>query len=577
MMKPLVILIFIIASSPLTASAWTLFFYMAADNGLHSSAIDDIIEMQKGLYNSTIITPTIIVYIDHIPSYKNGSVEYLKITPSSVNTVTSQILKATPDENSGSGDTLLRFLQYVYPRYASNHNILSIWSHSNGWMRGDTHRWIGNDDTANDSIGISNSELHNALKRHNKKYDIIMLDACNAGSIEIYSEIQDFARYILASPDLFPSSGYPWTQILENWSDANNPLYIAQHFGENLLDAYSMGGVYNPTGTVDNAVSVSISDMQYYPDLIENIKNFTRTFALPNAQYATLFTSIRENTQLVYNPRESDIDLLQFVNDVLQHDTRNSVFTIPQRDILQNLQHSINLFIPEKYTLYSQYNTLPQSISIWYPLSVEQFYPIYISDFHSLRFASSSWGYFLNYAYGPDINPPSPVTNIHTQINLETLYIDWQPIIDPTPIKYSIFLNGVTHYDTLTTFKTKVSESGFFIIYATDEVGNISESSKQPFHHSPPTTNHFFVAPNPVRDTSQGFLLKYYLTKPSEFVNLSVYDMSGNMVYNVLKRTYIEDDEVQEETVIIPLQSGLYFAVLRTDSDFLTCKFSVIK
>jgi len=587
--------IFSILISTMLASDWTLLVYMAADNGLHTFAIEDIVEMQRGLY-TTSENINIIVYIDHAPHYKNGNVEYLKITPSEANTVTSQILWTSPDENSGTGATLLRFLNWAYPRYASTHNILSIWSHSNGWMRGGQSKWIGIDDTTGDRIGIGDGELRTTLQAHNKVYDIISLEACNAGSIEIYSEIHSFARYIVSTPDLFPSRGFAWTQILADWIDTSDPLQIANHLCFHFLDAYQMGGVYNPVGNYDIAVSISISDIQYFTELFTAITEFSSAFA--DITYAPIFTNIRDNFRLVYSDRQSEIDLLLFANNVAQH---SQAFTPIQNNILNRLQLAIDQFVPEKYTIYTQYSFHPHSVSIWYPEMQYQFYPVYINDFHKLVFASTGWGYFLNYAFGADIQPPAVVTGIQYEVNLETLYISWQPVLDPTPVTYTININNDCTLEAYgSSFSTKITDDGFFAIITTDEAGNISETQEYTFEKPIINTTQFYVAPNPVKQAKE-FRLIYLLTKSSQFVDLFIYDISGQLVWKhkifdacfnhpapievdsnrpaTTKLVYMSPASISESQLLVDthLNTGLYFAVLRTDYGSFTCKFSVIR
>ena len=50
-LKIILIILYLLTSSFLFASDWTIFFYMAADNDLYQHAVNDIIEMQKGLLN----------------------------------------------------------------------------------------------------------------------------------------------------------------------------------------------------------------------------------------------------------------------------------------------------------------------------------------------------------------------------------------------------------------------------------------------------------------------------------------------------------------------------------------------
>jgi len=561
----------LLSFSTIPASDWSIFIYMAADNGLHTYAIEDIIEMQRGLYEGNHAM-NIIVYIDHVPGYKNGWVEYIKVTPSNASTVASIILKTYPDENSGSGATLTTFLRWAFPRYASAHNILSIWSHSNGWLRGDMERWIGEDDTAEDHIGISSGELREALANSGQRYDILMLDACNTGSIEVFGEVKDYADFVIASPDLVPSRCLPWSIVLSRWVESPSSLEVSRHFCETFLDAYRMGGIYNMFGSYDQPVSMSISDMGGYNNLLRAMQAFSGVFS--NPQYSPVFSNIRENIPLVYEPRRSEVDLLLFAKSVVES---NAFTQQAEYDAALYFQAAVEDFVVGMYTIFSQYSQDLQSVSIFYPETHGQFSSIFLSEWHRLQFAESGWGRFLNYAYGADTRPPEAVeaTSISSVVNLETLYMNWQAVVDPCPVMYVINIEGSQYVTSEARFNKKVAESGYYTIHSLDEAGNNSQSVKIDYILQTPTKTTLYVAPNPVRQVAGNFTIFYYLTKSSGFVELTIYDIAGGRVWERLINAASRGEG--QELVETKLSSGVYFVVLKTEHGVTTNKFSIIK
>ncbi|MCL1827769.1 MAG: clostripain-related cysteine peptidase, partial [Candidatus Cloacimonetes bacterium] len=358
---------------------------MAADNGLHSYAISDLIEMQKGLYSS-VNQPNIIVFIDHISSYKNGNVEYLQIKPSNSDIVAAKVLKTYPDMDSGSGETLLYFLNWAYPKYKSEKNLLLLWSHGDGWIDFPNSIFgIGHDASSGSMIGVSTGELRSVFTRHKKKYDIIILDACYAGSLEILSEIQEFGDFILATPEEFPSIGYPWTEILMSWEPTQTSIETTELFASKFRQAYSVGGVYNEFGITDKRVSVCVYSLSKYQNLFEQIKVFSNQYADP--KYSQYFTAIRNMTGVLeYNAPYGwiDLDLLFFVNKITELD-------------VQDLVSATEDFVINRVTLGA---AIEQSISIFYPRYLEAFVASYENYWHSLQLQNSGWARFLNYVYG---------------------------------------------------------------------------------------------------------------------------------------------------------------------------------
>ena len=555
------------------ATDWTIFVYMAADNGLHSSAIADIVEMQKGL-NTSGSKPKIIAYIDHIQTYKGGVVEYLQITPSNSSEVSSRILRTYPDENSGSGETLTKFLKWA-ARHSSEKNMLILWSHSNGWQRNTISddeiappsRWICNDWTAEDMIGVSTGELQDAIAKSNTVYDIIMLDACHAGSIEFVSELNGFADYIIATPDYVPVEGSAWTQILEHWEDSDDATQIAQNIMTHTMNAYDLGGVYNVYGTQPRPVAMSVYDMKHYDAVFHAVKDFADNFA--NPEYADFFTNIKDSTP-TYTDVHFEIDLMSFAQTTLDR----------QADT-QYLVSALEDFIIYTRALNSAHE---KTISIWFPDLFERFIVIYRRYYHNLQFEKTGWGRFLNYVWGEDTLPPNPVEQVEYVINLDTIYINWKKPIDPCPIEYTVTFydsnrNVIKQIDTgeNTDAQYKIpheiyetEQTFYFSICAIDEAGNISIPYENQFTKPLIENDKFYVAPNPVRGNETK--IHYFITRPKNVV-FSIYDVTGQMVYQKN-----EDIQAGEGVFYIQnLQSGVYYAIMLAENTALREKFAVIR
>jgi hypothetical protein len=359
---------------------------MAADNNLYHHALSDLIEMQRGLAQSNNVR--IIVYIDHCSMRSDGMVQYLEIIPGG-----RRVLKAHGDEDSGSGETLTKFMDWAYSRYASERNVMVIWSHSDGWLRSvDGTRGIGFDDTSGTKIGVSTREFRNAFEDHGKRYDIIILDACETGALEMVTELEGFARYVIASPDLLLADGFPWTEIIRSWYASISARELSRRIISHIGDAYRVGGVYN-NGAQDRRLSISVYSMDRLNDLIKAIQDFSIAFA--NPEYAEYFTQIRD-TVFVYQPYgwplEIDIDLYDFVSMIREND----MFDENQRAVIDALYNALNVFIVENVTLASSHR---KAISIMYPLHHQSFVALNELHWTNLRLSRSNWNVFLSNAY----------------------------------------------------------------------------------------------------------------------------------------------------------------------------------
>ena len=576
MISVLALLIILMMPVLMFPTQWTMFVYMVPDRALYNFAIDDIIEMQKGLFEGNINDLKIVVYISHISSHRNGVVEYLEIIPSSQDHVVSRVLRTIPNENSGSGDALLGFLNWAYPRFSSERNILSIWSHSSGWtpgpMRsGSDFNWICYDEVYRSAIGITTGELRSVFERHNKKYDIIILDACMTGSMEFITELEGFADYVIASPDEFPAEGFPWIQILPKWDHTFTTRQITHLIMSKFAEAYSLGGIYDFIR--DRRVSVSVYSMEKHNYLMGAIELFSEVFA--NPEYSEYFSSIRGKIHSYGRFDLGDIDLLHFVEQVIASNN----FNYNQKIVLNVLHNAVNNFVIYNHT---QNSTIghEHSISINYPLYFQHFIGIFEFFWHRLRFSQSGWARFLNYVYGEDKHPPNAVTDIKFEINLETIYIRWRAPIDPTPLTYRIVFYDdvgrfVKEYDSeINQLSAHISSSGHFTVEAIDEAGNFSEPVIQRFTFIEPDNNHFYIAPSPVNSRLNQFRVFYYLTRTSSFVNISIYNVAGQLVWES-KEGFHERGE--HSMVVNNLSTGVYFAVLQADGIRMVDRFAVVR
>jgi hypothetical protein len=68
---------------------------------------------------------------------------------------------------------------------------------------------------ANLREGLEDTKLYTELKKSGKKFDIIGLDACSMSMVELASELQSCADFMVASQEDVPDVSFPYLKILE--------------------------------------------------------------------------------------------------------------------------------------------------------------------------------------------------------------------------------------------------------------------------------------------------------------------------------------------------------------------------
>ena len=309
-------------------SEWAIYIYMAADNNLLSNATADLNEMVDATVNNNNLQ--IIAFLDgqssgtYIYRIKNG----IRETLYTINKL-----------DSGNANTARDFFDIALKLAPANRYIVNIWNHGNGWdTEFDTQsisRSIANDSTSNTAISVV--DLPYAISpvaeaSGGGKIDIVITDACLMGCIEMICEIDNSAKYFIASPDQTPVSGIQYddflTSISQNASNStkdlaqkmlpifDNSIYIAnwkpmaalydlsqaQNFASALNNhiltnpSKRLGSTYNYNSPTPNGVyrfnvpgSCSMYDLMEFVGADSTVKAALDTLVIKYSSHNTLY------------------------------------------------------------------------------------------------------------------------------------------------------------------------------------------------------------------------------------------------------------------------------------------------
>ena len=127
-----------------------------------------------------------------------------------------QLIKSYPDSDSGLVNTLSNILKETKALYPNQKYGLVIWSHADGWNPSNTTRSIAPDNSTGNAIDID--LLAQTLPDGGLEY--IWFDACFMGSIEVFYQLREKARYLVGSPTevvmagAWDASGAPYHKML---------------------------------------------------------------------------------------------------------------------------------------------------------------------------------------------------------------------------------------------------------------------------------------------------------------------------------------------------------------------------
>jgi hypothetical protein len=210
---------------------WTIAVYWAGDNNLDPDTDTFISLWMQSLWNREDVA--LSVFIDR------------SSFPANMSTLTekgwTEITRYTEEVNSSSPSVLSDFMTYTLtdPALKADRYMLMLLSHGLGYMglcvdEGEPNRpWM-----PVDSLG---SALDSSYTETGKRFDIVDIDACTMGCVEVAYELRDRAGYLVASQLAVPFDGINYRALLGGLSDDSDvsPVDLARKMVEDYAEWYS--------------------------------------------------------------------------------------------------------------------------------------------------------------------------------------------------------------------------------------------------------------------------------------------------------------------------------------------------
>ena len=236
--------------------------YLAGDtsiSNLGKALQKNINDLISGLKNSSLAlnerNVNVIVFADFTGKSKLFCANY----PYFVLTDISEEAEFIQDDcNSGDILTLGKFLKFANERFAAEKKILTIGSHGSGifGIKKDdenpfetslSYRSICPDNDSSSSknmMWILESQLPYAFDyagfKDSEKLDLLHLDLCLEGGIEVAYELKKNVKYFLASPEQIPAEGFPYSKMESLFARGTS----IEDFGISCVEIYANQNYY---------------------------------------------------------------------------------------------------------------------------------------------------------------------------------------------------------------------------------------------------------------------------------------------------------------------------------------------
>ena len=268
-------------------SEFLYMMYLAGDtsiSNLGKALQKNINDLISGLKNSSLALNERNVNVIVFADFTGKSNLFCANYPYFVLTDISEEAEFIQDDcNSGDILTLGKFLKFANERFSAEKKILTIGSHGSGifgtkeddknpFETSLSYRSICPDNDSSSSknmMWILESQLPYAFDyagfKDSEKLDLLHLDLCLEGGIEVAYELKKNVKYFLASPEEIPAEGFPYSKMESLFARGTS----IEDFGISCVEIYANQNYYS-SGWYNTLTFASL-DESYMDELKKSV------------------------------------------------------------------------------------------------------------------------------------------------------------------------------------------------------------------------------------------------------------------------------------------------------------------
>ncbi|PKM86302.1 MAG: hypothetical protein CVU87_12435 [Firmicutes bacterium HGW-Firmicutes-12] len=244
-----------IAKSNVAGENWTVFVYLCGTDleTNYGVATDNLQEMLDVNQTSNI---KVVVQTGGTEKWQNDIVDANKLERYEISEAGMSLIEQKPLKSMGEADTLGDFLQWGVQQYPADKYVSVIWNHGGGSVSGVAF------DQLYDMDSLDLSELALGISQAGVQFEIIGFDTCLMATLENASVLCPYGRYMVASEEIEPGSGWDFAAWLQYICD--NPQADGLEVGKVICDSYY---AKCQAGEVDEIATLSVTDLSLVPKL----------------------------------------------------------------------------------------------------------------------------------------------------------------------------------------------------------------------------------------------------------------------------------------------------------------------
>ncbi len=240
-----------IPTGPVEGPTWLVMLYQDADD--RTLEQDICIDLNEAERVGSTANVRIVAQTDRYSGGYSGdgnwtsAKRFFVTRDDDLTRVSSQVVADLGEQNMADGATLVDFVTWAAQTYPSDKLVLILSDHGMGWPGGwsDPAPATAGDRSTPLSAAVGNelylNELDAALETAREragigKFEVICLDACLMGQVEVLTALAPHARYAVVSEETEPSLGWAYASFLGDL--AANPAMSGEELSKRIVDSY---------------------------------------------------------------------------------------------------------------------------------------------------------------------------------------------------------------------------------------------------------------------------------------------------------------------------------------------------
>ena len=339
---------------PMGDGDWTIFVYLCgsdleSDGGAASSDIEEAFAA-RGSGQVKVVYQTGGSYFWYQNINENRVQRYL------LEDGDLTLVDEKPEANMGAASTLADFLSWGVSNYPSERMGLILWDHGSGSINGVCF------DEQYDYDSLTLGELDHALNQvydqMTDRFEFIGFDACLMSTLETANVLTPYARYMYASQEMEPGSGWDYTSLLNNL--AANPDQDGAQLGEKVCREYYDHCADYGFGSQRSA-TFSIIDLSKIDDVLISMNEAFRV-VYEQGDLGDVTRAVLEADSFGGNSVSEGYSNMLDLGNMLD---QLSGYGQEVRDASQTLQSCV------LYTMNGRLHKNASGLSVYYPVSIQ--------------------------------------------------------------------------------------------------------------------------------------------------------------------------------------------------------------